>query len=60
MAIKMSLEDLESSLRSVLDALRNATKHAQWDGIGGAKSYLDSGRIEVLEKGTDQKLRQEP
>jgi hypothetical protein len=57
MAIKMSLEDLESSLRSVLDALRNATKHAQWDGIGGAKSYLDSGRIEVLEKRHGPKVK---
>jgi hypothetical protein len=50
MANKLSLEDLEHYLKSMIEPLVRATKQAQWDGIGGASSYLDGGRIDVLEK----------
>jgi|GEM_PF-6701065 len=57
MAVKISLEELENSLKSIIEPLVRATKHAQWDGIGGASSYLDGGRIEVLEKRYGSKVK---
>lgn len=57
MSGKISLEDVENSLKALIEPLVRATKQAQWEGIGGASSYLSGGRIEILEKKYGPKIK---